>query len=327
MDFGCCPISLKIMEGSQDSASCGARRIDLKYSCLRLSAILLSVGFLAVESCNSNFQPLQVYSPQLVVYGIAFSGDSSIVIRVDANSRSQTGGSSSSGYLTGLSGTIVDKSNGETVTLSPEYVGNENLLSGRINLLSGSLLDLKLNAAGYDPCSASLTVLDSGIIYPAYFTTSVMQSPGAPGQPSPQFTIYPSSNTMAIRLSMTLIYNGTGPDGNPVSGEVSVKPSYQQDTTSYLLRIGGVTTTVQFNLSDYLSAYSSAVGKMTSGTVVAVVKLLQLDATLYDFYSISNGFNDPLTMRTEKPVFTNITGGLGFFGSAAEDSLLIQVYP
>ena len=169
--------------------------------------------------------------------------------------------------------------------------------------------------------------MDSGLIYPAYFTTDVLRDPTGPGQPAPQFTIYPSSRTTAIRLTLSLIYQGIGNKGLPVSGEIDLNPSYQSDTTSYLLLINGATTGVDFNLSDYSYAYSEAVGELNSGTITAVVRLLQIDAPLYDFYSISNGFNDPLTMRPEKPVSTNVTNGLGFFGSAAEDSLAIQVYP
>ncbi len=300
---------------------------EVKNISLRWTASLLPLLLIVLQSCNSPFQPEQVYSPKLVLYGIAFEGDSTLVVRVDVNSKTAVSDTTAAEPITGLGGTLVNAANGAGATLAAGYVNGTNLLSAEIHLVSGMNLTLQVHADGYESCSSNLTVLDSGVIYPAYYTTSVLRNPSGPGQPAPKFTVYPSPQTAAIRLTMALIYNGVGQDGSPVTGEIDLAPSYQLDTTSYFLRINGATTAVQFNLSDYSDAFSNAVGKISSGRVVAVIRLLQVDATLYDFYSISNGFNDPLTMRTEKPVFSNVTDGLGFFGSAAEDSLTIQVFP
>ncbi len=293
----------------------------------RLPILFSIFGVLVLQACNSPFQPQQVFSPELVVYGIAFRGDSTLVVRIETNSETPVNDTSNSEQIAGLSGSLVNGTSGETTALAAEYVNGRNFLTSRAVLASGTNLNLTVHAPGYLTCTSSVTVLDSGIIYPSYYTTSVMRDPASGGQPDPQFTIYPSALTSAIRLTMVLDYSGTGPDNTPVSGEIEVNPSYQKDTTSSFLRINGAVTQVQFKLSAYTSAYSQALGKITSGTVTAVLRLVQIDATLYDFYSIANGFNDPLTMQTEKPVYTNVKNGLGFFGSAADDSLTIQVYP
>lgn len=287
---------------------------------------LLPIALIFFVGCNSPFQVKQAYSPQLVLYGIAFRGDSSLVVRVEKNSEASLGDSSISTQIPGLSGTLMNKTTGDSETMSPAFVNALNLLEVKTSLNQGSELAVKVGAAGYPYCSASLTVLDSAIIYPAYYTLSILRGPSG-GQQNPLFTIYPSSHAMAIRLTISLRYQGMDLDGEPVSGEIQVNPSYQQDTTSYFLKINGGITDVDFPLQNYASAFAQAAGQLKSGTVTAVVKLLQVDATLYDFYSISNGFNDPLTMRTEKPVYTNVTGGLGFFVGASNDSISIQVYP
>ncbi len=293
----------------------------------RLPILFSIFGVFVLQACNSPFQPQQVFSPELVVYGIAYRGDSTLVVRIETNSQAPVKDTSASEQITGLSGLLVNGTSGATTPLAAEYISGRNVLTGRALLESGTSLILTVRAPGYLTCTSSVTVLDSGTIYPSYFTTSVMRDPASGGQPDPQFTIYPSSLTSAIRLTMVLYYRGTGPDKTPVSGEIKVNPSYQKDTTSSFLRVNGAVTSVQFKLSDYTDAYAQALGKITSGTVTAVLRLVQIDATLYDFYSIANGFNDPLTMQTEKPVYTNVKNGLGFFGSAADDSLTIQVYP
>ncbi len=292
----------------------------------RILRCFVLVVVLSVTGCNSPFQVKQVYKPQLVLYGIAFRGDSSLVVRIERDSETSSDDSTNSTRIPGLTGTLINGATGNSITMSPVFVNSLNLLQASINLKQGSQLDVSVEATGYPNCSATLDVLDSGVIYPAYYTLSVLHEPFA-SQQNPLFTIYPSSHTMAIRLVITLRYQGVDLNGDPVSGEIRVNPSYEQDTTSYFLKINGAITEIDFPLQDYASAFAHATGQLSSGTVTAVISLLQIDATLYDFYSISNGFNDPLTMRTEKPVFTNVTDGLGFFGSASNDSMSVNVYP
>lgn len=291
-----------------------------------LLRILTLVPFLLAQACNSPFQVKQVYSPQLVIYGIVFRGDSSVVIRVETNSKTQLSDSMISSQLPGLNGVLTNETTGDSIQLVSSFEGKLNFLQGILRTNPGNSISFRAVASNYLQCSANATVIGPAIIYPSPWTNSSLREP-APGSQDPQFTIYPSSNTMAIRLVMLLVYQGTDTSGKLISGTIMLTPSYQQDTTSYFLRVNGATTAISFPLSDYISALSSAVGSLKSGTVVADVKLLQLDATLYDYYSISNGFNDPLTMRTERPVFTNVNGGLGFLGSASYDSLDIQVFP
>lgn len=50
--------------------------------------------------------------------------------------------------------------------------------------------------------------------------------------------------------------------------------------------------------------------------------LYQLEPSLYDYYKVVNGFQDPLSIRTDKPDRTNIQGGFGVFGGMTVDSLI-----
>jgi hypothetical protein len=276
--------------------------------------------------CNSPFQVKTVYSPQLVVYGIIFGSDSTIGIRVETNSGNPVVDTTSGTQISGLAGMITNRTTGQVTQLIASFTDGQNLLRGVLKSKPGNVVSLSVDADGYSQCTASSVILDSAVIYPASWTESALRSPGNAEQ-DPQFTIYPSSHTMAVRLTISLEYQGVTSDGKQISGEYEVAPSYQQDTTSYFLKIDGSITAITFSSTGYSSVFSQAVGPLSSGKIVAVVTLLQIDASLYDFYSISNGFNDPFTMRTEKPVFTNVEGGLGFWGAARYDSISIPVYP
>ncbi len=293
----------------------------------RRATMLVYLGTaMILQACNSPFRPDQSYSPKLVVYGIAFRGDTTLTVRVETDSNVPISDSSSETKINGLSGTLFSSTGGNVENLADQYLNNLNFLVGHVTMSGRSRLMLVVSAKDYPDCTARLTVLDSGIIYPAYYTISILRQPGDADK-DPSFMIYPSSMASAMRLDMKLIYNGTDQFGRSVSGTIPLNPSFQRDSTSYFLRIDGVTTEVGFRLSDYAIAYSQALSKLVSGKVVAVVRLLQIDATLYNYYSISNGFNDPMTMRTEKPLFSNVNGGLGFFASASYDSVTIPVYP
>ena len=57
-----------------------------------------------------------------------------------------------------------------------------------------------------------------------------------------------------------------------------------------------------------------------------VLQFIQLDENLYNYYVIVRGFDDPFSLRLDKPNFSNIKNGTGLFASYSVDSL-VQVLP
>jgi len=57
-----------------------------------------------------------------------------------------------------------------------------------------------------------------------------------------------------------------------------------------------------------------------------VLKVIQFDQPLYDNYSVANLFRDPYSVRIDEADYTNISGGVGLFGSQAVDST-VSVLP
>ena len=54
----------------------------------------------------------------------------------------------------------------------------------------------------------------------------------------------------------------------------------------------------------------------------AVTVVAQFDTSLWDYYSVANLFRDKFSVRTDEPDFTNISSGVGVFGSMSVDSLI-----
>ena len=57
----------------------------------------------------------------------------------------------------------------------------------------------------------------------------------------------------------------------------------------------------------------------------AVIYLIQFDEALYNYYFIANGFKDASSIRLDEPNYSNISGGVGIFGSLAVDSSVIAL--
>ena len=53
--------------------------------------------------------------------------------------------------------------------------------------------------------------------------------------------------------------------------------------------------------------------------------LTQVEQNLYDYYKVSNAFQDAHSIRTDLPNWTNIKGGNGVFGAFVEDSLYVDL--
>jgi hypothetical protein len=50
----------------------------------------------------------------------------------------------------------------------------------------------------------------------------------------------------------------------------------------------------------------------------------QVEENLYKYYNLANGFQDPYSIRTDQPDFSNIQGGLGIFGAMTLDSVRVD---
>jgi hypothetical protein len=57
-----------------------------------------------------------------------------------------------------------------------------------------------------------------------------------------------------------------------------------------------------------------------------VFLLTQAEPNLYSYYNIVNGFQDDLSIRTDAPDYSTISGGVGIFGAMTVDSSFVSIF-
>lgn len=80
------------------------------------------------------------------------------------------------------------------------------------------------------------------------------------------------------------------------------------------------------------NAYYGRIGKILTRygigkvhIVKALLVLTQVDKDLYAYSKRVNGFEDPYSIRTDLPDYTNISGGHGIFGAMIDDSAYVNI--
>jgi hypothetical protein len=84
---------------------------------------------------------------------------------------------------------------------------------------------------------------------------------------------------------------------------------------------------IRFPISIYSSFYKKIQDQYGSDdfkVLSATYLLAQVEANLYKYFNLANGFQDRYSIRTDQPDFSNIQGGLGVFGAMTEDSVRVE---
>ena len=179
-----------------------------------------------------------------------------------------------------------------------------------------------VSATSRVPGKGTLSIVDmSKLLYPEQFPNSnvdvdLVLDPGAKGFIL-RFVIIPAlenDTTFTAETEVASTYVQNGSDGwVPVYGT--------------LYRTTSLHTTISFSDQNYLRLTDDNLARY--GRTVyrkwARFYLIQLDEGLYNYYSVVNGFQDPYSIRTDLPDYTNIRNGLGVFGSYNVDTLSIDL--
>jgi hypothetical protein len=87
-------------------------------------------------------------------------------------------------------------------------------------------------------------------------------------------------------------------------------------------------STIHFPIAVYTAFYTRLVDQYGIGgfkMVSATYILTQVEANLYKYYNLANGFQDEFSIRTDQPDYSNIQGGLGVFGAMTVDSVRVDL--
>jgi hypothetical protein len=85
---------------------------------------------------------------------------------------------------------------------------------------------------------------------------------------------------------------------------------------------------VHFPIAVYTAFFTKIVDQYGSDgykMLTATYVLSQVEANLYKYYNLANGFQDEFSIRTDQPDYSNIEGGLGIFGAMTVDSVQVDL--
>lgn len=107
-----------------------------------------------------------------------------------------------------------------------------------------------------------------------------------------------------------------------------IYPNLRRRESPGVIREKEVTEAFIFSRAAYLDRLDELYARYPGGRLriqFGLIILTQVDQNFYRYSKIVHGFEDPYSIRTDTPDFTNIAGGLGIFGAMVEDSLLVEL--
>ncbi len=296
----------------------------------------------AVAGCSQPFTPEQPFVESLVLYGVLTNQSSDQYIRVYTTYGSESQEIGQQGPDTRIADALVlawDVSTGMGGADTCRYDATTGAYVWSPQAFTrGHEYQIRVVRSGMEPAQARVVVPQQALVAPGSLLTL-----RDPSNYTADFIVStrlaPEAKAYIVRLFLEYEYfeGGTWNEGRievpkiasggPGGTVVWVYPSL----TRRLGSISGGDTGYQIMSFDH-DAYLWALSQVQSRYLAqglrfqnAVVHLTQVDVHLYNYYNIANGFQDPYTIRTDEPDYTNIDGGYGLIGSAVADSIAIAL--
>jgi len=309
--------------------------------------LILAAAPILFSNCQQTFEPKGVYTPMLVVDGILDERQQDLIVRVSHTYNPP--GYDPTEYRVGLSipgarvtldgGSLGSWALAETTLSVSDIHGNTSMSAyvlRNADLEGMRRYTLTVEAAGYQSVSASTVMPKIGGIgiEAALSEDSTLVNTGYIIYYTPQRD--PSTKGVLARLWIR--YLAPDPDHAEVMTPDSLEvPSSTQvfsgiNTPVYprLDRVGAdAVQRASFTLDAAQYALEKLKGSRPNPGSIQVkglaFHLILLDRPAYDYYLITHGFNDPLSVRTDQPDYSNVQGGLGFFGAVAAGDVAIRL--
>jgi hypothetical protein len=295
-------------------------RVHRGLSFIVLFGLIASVLFL---SCNTPFQPVEDYSPKLSVYSILFANDQAVYVKVTSVVRSS---SDVAQPVHGASVTLAGQK--QTISLVDTTAVINGVASSfyyaPVHVVSGGSYTISVNKEGYPAATADVNVPNSYVAIPDEDTYSVFQNPST----DISFNVPISSLTKAAFAQLFVEYRGVDSSGMFRVGIFNVFPV---DSLDPFTQTDGNVLTVNVDTSHYRSAFKlayQAATQLKQWHMYTDIIVTQIDDNLYRFFITSNRLADPLAMRTDKVIFTNIFNGAGtgIVAGAAVDTTRVFLF-
>ena len=310
-----------------------------------------ALGFAAFAAgCNHPFSPKGPYTDNLVVYGILTNRSDTQYVRVystynppGVNPLAQTSDNS-----LGAAGVLVTSDSRSfqflektTLRLDKSRYTDDILAyaSYPFPIETGTTYRLSVTSKDLGGVTASVTVPKRGRIQ---FLNAYVLNGG--GNEDENIVVYGwiRELTYGVMMQLHLFYDVL--EGNSwvthkqempsarlvyASGaKVYQFPVVRRRLSSGLIKDKEENEMFVFDKKAYFEKIGEILGRYPVGTVHikrALLVLTQVDRDLYAYSKRVNGFEDPFSIRTDLPDYTNIAGGHGIFGAMVDDSATVDI--
>jgi hypothetical protein len=283
-------------------------------------------------SCNEPFQPEVAYRPELNVYSVLFSNAHGVYVRVTSVAESPSGMTQAlHGASVTLTGTGPIDSTAETVTLTDTtalvdgaavsfYYAPTHIIP------QGSYL-VTVTRNGYPPAVASVQIPSGYATIPDRSIYAILQKP-INIKTDIQLTVQVSGIASAGFVRMSVECRGLDSSGNFAMQNFNVLPV---DSLNPFIELGSTSFPLRVDTTLYQNAFGLArqyAGSLRRSHLYADVIVTQVDNNLYRFFITSNNTANPLLMRTDKIIFSNIfnNAGTGIVAGASIDTTRIFLF-
>ncbi|MCU0453702.1 MAG: DUF4249 family protein [Bacteroidetes bacterium] len=316
---------------------------------IALRGALAVIAFMSV-ACETAFDPEGTFEDRIVLFGLLTPGSDSVQLRLQAtydpptpDPLSYAGGPD----LTGATGRLFWERGAQanlrdTVVPHPDsgrYPTGLHLLTAPVRVVRGVEYTVRVEVPGFAPVEAMATVPGSAPIY--FLNEDLLRQPF--GHPADRLGIIvglaPEAEGFIPRVEVEyeVISQGNRIERREVPSSMSVTvsgtvPVYPKIRGASSRRSSGSST---IELYEYeAKAYRFLVQELheTYGSPNlrfrrAILTVRTFDRHLYTYYFLVNGFFDQYTVRTDRPDYSNVRGGVGVVGAFAVDSVVVALPP
>ncbi len=291
----------------------------------RPSFAVVAAGFLISIislSCNNPFQPADNYIPRLNVYSVLFAEQHTAYVRVTSVYKSRFGESEP---VHGASVTLAGE--GETVSLVDTTAvidgDTASFYYAPVHIASGGKYAVSVMKDAYPPAIASVTIPVSNMTLQNWTTYIGRLSTG-----DLNFKVNVSKLAAAVFARVVVEVRGLDSLGTFHLRVFNVSPI---DSLNPFKELEDTTLSVSINPDQYSNALTlaeqSSDSMKVSHTYVDII-VTQVDDNLYRFFITSTRTLDPLAMRTDKLIFSNIfdKAGTGIVAGASVDTTRVILH-
>jgi hypothetical protein len=307
------------------------------------TVIVIFLTIVLLSGCKESFSPKGEYKDQMIVYAVVSNQSNALFVRVYSsynpptdNPLSQT----TDNQITGATITLTDTSS--TITLRDTTIqrsdGNRYQSAIRAYVAypfaakRGIPYQLSVDAPAFGKITSSLGVASKGSV--SMLTPDLLEEPTNDG--SLQIQVYLGRYGEGYAVKFLIEYDEyIAGVWQPQQTEVptEMNPSTGSPVINYRgqhqYRSNEGIEILTWPASQYLETVQQIYYNAVDTTHVRFKKarfiLTQLDANLFTYYNVVNGFPDAFTLRLDEPDYSNIGGGRGLFGSMTSDTSTIDL--